>query len=134
MQTSRHLDVPPVVTYASTVLWNWKPLFLEEPIDNLENLSTLSTFTGSIDESWFYLVSVAIEARGAPVISQMLEAIAAARYNHSDIVTEALRSFAEVLDELGSLLTRMYENCDPHVFYHRIRPFLAGGKNMADAG
>jgi len=28
----------------------------------------------------------------------------------------------------------MYENCDPHVFYHRIRPMLAGGKNMADAG
>jgi len=28
----------------------------------------------------------------------------------------------------------MYENCDPHVFYHRIRPFLAGSKNMADAG
>jgi indoleamine 2,3-dioxygenase len=28
----------------------------------------------------------------------------------------------------------MYENCDPHVFYHRIRPFLAGGKNMSEAG
>lgn len=134
LQTSRHLDVPSVVTYASTVVWNWKPLFAHEPIDNLENLSTLATFTGSLDESWFYLVSVAIEARGAPVISQMLDAIAAARYNHSETVVEALRSFAETLDQLGSLLTRMYENCDPHIFYHRIRPFLAGGKNMADAG
>ncbi len=28
----------------------------------------------------------------------------------------------------------MYENCDPHVFYHRIRPFLAGSRNMKDAG
>lgn len=123
-----------MVTYASTVLWNWKPLFLNEPIDNLENLATLATFTGSLDESWFYLVSVAIEARAAPMISCMLEAVDAARYNHSDIVIEALRECAEILDELGSLLTRMYENCDPHVFYHRIRPFLAGSKNMADAG
>src|SRR5205823_4702295 len=46
----------------------------------------------------------------------------------------SLRSFAERLDELGSILQRMYENCDPHVFYHRVRPFLAGSKNMADAG
>ncbi len=116
------------------VLWNWKPLFTNEPIDNLENPSTLLTFTGSLDESWFYLVSVAIEARGAPIIPMMLEAMAAARLGDSATVTECLRSFAERLDELGSLLQRMYENCDPQVFYHRIRPFLAGGKNMADAG
>jgi indoleamine 2,3-dioxygenase len=28
----------------------------------------------------------------------------------------------------------MNESCDPTVFYHRIRPFLAGSKNMAEAG
>ncbi|KAL9096030.1 MAG: hypothetical protein Q9165_001552 [Trypethelium subeluteriae] len=134
LATCIHLELPPVATYAGVCLWNWKPLFDDEPIDNLENLSTLQTFTGSIDESWFYLVSVAIEARGAPIIPLMLSAIAAARQNDTFIVTECLRSFAERLDELGSLLQRMYESCDPHVFYHRIRPFLAGSKNMADAG
>lgn len=64
----------------------------------------------------------------------MLNAIAAARLRDSRTVTECLHTFAERLDELGSLLVRMYESCDPHVFYHRIRPFLAGSKNMADAG
>jgi indoleamine 2,3-dioxygenase len=64
----------------------------------------------------------------------MLQAMAAVRRNDSRFVVEALHTFAERLDELGTLLTRMYENCDPHVFYHRIRPFLAGSKNMADAG
>ena len=64
----------------------------------------------------------------------MLKAIAAARRNDSRTVITCLRSFAERLDELGSILQKMYENCDPHVFYHRIRPFLAGGKNMAEAG
>ena len=64
----------------------------------------------------------------------MLSAIAAARINDSRTVTECLHVFAERVDELGSILQKMYENCDPHVFYHRIRPFLAGGKNMADAG
>ncbi|GAB7350346.1 hypothetical protein MBLNU459_g0977t1 [Dothideomycetes sp. NU459] len=134
MTICRRLELPPVATYAGVVLWNYRPLFADEPIDSLENLATLTTFTGSLDESWFYLVSVAIEARGAPIIPLMLHAIQAARKGDKYTVIECLRSFAERLDELGSLLVRMYENCDPHVFYHRIRPFLAGSKNMADAG
>lgn len=131
---SAHLEVPPVATYAGLCLWNFKPLFVDEPIDNLENLSTLTTFTGSIDESWFYLVSVAIEARGGPIIPLMLHAIAAARANDSTTVTRCLQSFAERLDALATLLQRMNDGCDPHVFYNRIRPFLAGSKNMEAAG
>ena len=94
----------------------------------------MTTFTGSCDEQWFYLVSVAMEARGGPIISLMLQAIEAARAEDTETVVLRLRRSAEILDELGSLLVRMYENCDPHVFYHRIRPFLAGSKNMRDAG
>lgn len=123
-----------MATYAGVCLWNFKPIFTDESVDSLENLATLSTFTGSLDESWFYLVSVAIEARGAPIIPIMLRAISAARVFDTQTVIECLHAFAERLDELGTLLQRMYENCDPHVFYHRIRPFLAGSKNMADAG
>lgn len=129
-----HLELPPVATYAAVVLWNWKPMMLSEPIDNLDNIFTLHTLTGSLDESWFYLISTAIEAKSAPIIPMMLDAIEAARYNDIETVSSALRSFAERLDDLAILLQRMYENCDPHVFYHRIRPMLAGGKNMADAG
>ena len=107
---------------------------MDEHVDNLENLATLTTFTGSIDESWFYLVSVAIEARGAPILPLMLKAIKAARINDSQTVTDSLRIFAERLDDLGTLLKRIHESCDPQVFYHRIRPFLAGSKNMEEAG
>ena len=134
LKVCRYLELPPVATYSAVCLWNFKPIFNNEPIGTLDNLSTLATFTGSTDESWFYLVSVAIEARGAAIVPLMLDAIVAARADDSRTVTECLRIFAERLDELGSLLQRMYDNCDPHVFYHRIRPFLAGGKNMADAG
>jgi indoleamine 2,3-dioxygenase len=129
-----YLELPTVATYAGVCLWNFKPIFPEIGIYNLENLSTLATFTGSLDESWFYLVSVAIEAQGGSTIPLMLDAIKAARENDSLAVTVCLQEFAEILDELGTLLERMYENCDPHVFYHRIRPFLAGSKNMAEAG
>ena len=133
LQASDHLSLPPVATYSSLCLWNYKPIFLSDGLI-LENLSTLTTFTGSLDEQWFYLVSVAMEARGGPTIPLMLNAIDAARSGDSETVTKCLRIFAETLDELGSQLVRMYESCDPHVFYHRIRPFLAGSKNMKDAG
>ncbi|KAL2022255.1 hypothetical protein VTK56DRAFT_5865 [Thermocarpiscus australiensis] len=134
LKVSERLEVPPVATYAAVCLWNFKPLFMDEDIDNLENLATLCTFTGSLDESWFYLVSVAMEARGAPIIPLMLTAIAAARENDIPAVTRCLHAFAERLDDLTALLQRMHESCDPHIFYHRIRPFLAGSKNMAEAG
>jgi len=134
LETCDVLELPPVATYAGLVLWNWKPLFDSERTDTLSNLDMLHTFTGSMDEKWFYLVSVAIEARGAPLIPMMLDAIAAARRGDKTVVLESLRNFAERVDELGVLLTKMYDNCDPHVFYNRIRPYLAGSKNMADAG
>lgn len=134
LEVADHLEVPPVATYAAVCLWNFKPLFVDEDIESLDNLATLTTFTGASDESWFYLVSVAIEARGAPIIPLMLTAIAAAREDDARTVTRCLRAFAERLDDLGILLSRMHEQCHPTIFYDRIRPFLAGSKNMAEAG
>lgn len=133
LQVCDHLEVPPVATYAGLCLWNYRPIFRRDGL-TLENLSTLMTYTGSIDEQWFYLVSVAIEAKGGPTIPLMLKAMQAARDDDAQTVTECLCTLAETLDEIGSLLLRMYDSCDPHVFYHRIRPFLAGSKNMKDAG
>ena len=95
----------------------------------------LRPFTGSIDESWFYLVSVAIEARGALLFYRScLLPLKQLVMKDSATVTACLRAFAERLDDLGTLLQRMHESCDPQVFYHRIRPFLAGSKNMEEAG
>ncbi|PFH56639.1 hypothetical protein XA68_16207 [Ophiocordyceps unilateralis] len=134
LDIAAHLEVPPVATYAALCLWNFKPLFSDEPFDNLENLATVNTFTGSIDESWFYLVSVAIEARGAPILPLVLTAVTAARRGESATVARCLRAFAERLADLTTILQRMHESCDPRIFFHRIRPFLAGSKNMAEAG
>ena len=159
-----------MATYAGVCLWNFKPIFPDEPVDTLDNVATLVTFTGSLDESWFYLVSVAIEARGAPVISEMLAAIADHRDRHLDSVVH--QHLGHEAGNRGDEVERAVEPRHPaggqarflpapiaeqarrrvhatharrveiaqhdvrplHVFYHRIRPFLAGSKNMADAG
>jgi indoleamine 2,3-dioxygenase len=87
-----------------------------------------------MNESWFYLVSIVIEARGAPILPLMLGAMRAAQVGDVATVTESLQRFEQYLADLTATMQRIYESCDPFLFYHRIRPFLAGSKNMAEAG
>lgn len=138
---SKHLRLPPIATYAGLCLWNWQEIMplgdLEEYKDEesfLNNLKTINTFTGSLDESWFYLVSVYFEYKCAPCIRTGLNAIKYAREDKPEKVTECLKELAESIDYLGSVLMSMEEMCDPHVFYFKLRPYLAGWKNMTSAG
>ena len=135
------LELPPVATFAGVCLWNWRAVDVknptgntEYPIDDPARVAVLETFTGALDERWFYTISIAIEAQAGPAIPSMLSAIAAARAGDVATVTSSLQALAERLDAIGRTLARMPEHCDPRVFYHRIRPFLAGGRNMAAAG
>ena len=132
-KVSRELEVRPVCSHASVCLWNWRPIFANEPL-SLSNLSTLHTFTGSADESWFYLVSTAMESRGAPTLPIILTAIRNARQGNVRDVTYGLRALAIHIDDMAVALTRMHDKCDPHIFYNKVRPFLAGWRNMAEAG
>jgi indoleamine 2,3-dioxygenase len=79
-----------------------------------------------------------MEARGAAIIPTMLSALSALT-NHRGgpnlpAIAAALTSLTACIHSLGTLLARMDDHCRPAVFYHRIRPFLAGSKNMAAAG
>ncbi|ODV84656.1 hypothetical protein CANARDRAFT_8240 [[Candida] arabinofermentans NRRL YB-2248] len=138
LEVSQHLRLPPIATYAGLCLWNYKLILPSDSdddfVDFMDNIQTINTFTGSTDESWFYLVSVFFEYKGAPCITTGLDAIKYARSGNTDQVISSLQKLAELIDYLGSLLMKMEEMCDPHVFYFRLRPYLAGWKNMQDAG
>jgi indoleamine 2,3-dioxygenase len=121
-----------VATYASTCLWNFRSS--SNDLAHLDSLQALHTFTGTEDESWFYTVSVAMEAQGAYIIQIMLRALKAVKRRDYDTITLALDELSVCIRKIHALLERMYEKCDPMVFYYRIRPFLAGSKNMAAAG
>lgn len=134
MEISTRLRLPPTATYAALNLWNFTSLSKGSSLSDIENIKILHTFTNTPDEEWFYMISVAMEARGAEIMPIMVEAIDAVRSDNSQIVTEALIKFRTCVSEIGILLRRMNEQCRPDVFYNRIRPFLAGSKNMAAAG
>ena len=128
------MGLPPTATYATLVLWNYT--LKEQCCDQTEPmaLQSLQTITGTRDEEWFYLISVAVEAKGAPLILTMLGCMQAVLDNDVDTVISCLDSTTARIKELGALLARMHEHCDPQVFYHNIRPLLAGSKGMAAAG
>ncbi|KAG0024420.1 hypothetical protein BGZ80_003088 [Entomortierella chlamydospora] len=127
------LELQPVLTHAAVVLWNWRLLYKDGPRD-LSNLNTLATLSGSSDESWFYLVTTAIEATGAPVLSKILNAIQLVRDEDTAGLVQELHGIRGIIEELVAVLRRMFERCDPYVFYWKVRPYLAGWENMAEAG
>ena len=96
-----------------------------------EDLEAQFTFTGADDESWFYVVLVAIEARGGPIICSALLAFELVAADKSLELTECLQKMAAQIHGLGDILPRMYERNDPHFFFNRIRPFLSGSKGVA---
>ncbi|KAH9051924.1 Indoleamine 2,3-dioxygenase [Lactarius vividus] len=134
LEVCAQLQLPPVITYSDDVLYNWA---LKDPSAKpklaLDNLRSLTLFTGMRDEEEFYLTSARIELRGVDALEIMRmtmdelfvgDALAARR------ITHYLQSLARVLDDLARLLLAIRDGCDPDTFYHSIRPWFNG----ADSG
>lgn len=133
LETSEHLEVNPIATYATLNLWNWRAID-DADITQPDNLVALQTATGTDDESWFLIISCAMEARAGPLIDRMLGAMEAVHLDDVPTIIDALDYFAQSMEDIRRLLERMDERCNPQVFYHTIRPFLAGSMNMEAAG
>ncbi|ORY39073.1 Indoleamine 2,3-dioxygenase [Rhizoclosmatium globosum] len=123
LQVCDKLDVKPIISYAGVELYNFKLLDPTAPWD-LSNLSILHTFSGGMDEAWFFLVSIAIEPLALLLFLQLSR--------HCTQLKEALTSIAEVTEKLKGILVRMYEKTDAHVFFNRVRPYMNGWENSED--
>jgi indoleamine 2,3-dioxygenase len=126
--------VNPVATYAALNLWNYRVIGNDADLTNPDNLVALHTISGTDDESWFLMISNAMEARAGPLIHAMLDAMQGAEFEDAPTVIQCLQYFKESMDAISRLLARMDERCNPQIFYHTIRPFLAGSMNMESAG
>ncbi|PVU86715.1 hypothetical protein BB559_005222 [Furculomyces boomerangus] len=133
-QVSEYLGLNPVTSYASLVLWNWKTMDKTEDMMSLDNLTTIFNFTGSPDEVWFDLISTAIEVKGGKVIYCAGKIIRSIQSNNLDGVVEGIDELSKGLKESTKILTRMYEKCDPYIFFHKIRPYLAGWDGIETNG
>jgi len=127
-EVAKKMGRPPVLSYESYALDNWQRIDPNGPIE-MGNIALLQNFLGGIDEEWFVIVHVDIEAKAA----QGLNAIAAGR---RAVVAGDAAALVAALKELGcslggmyGSLCRMVEHCDPFVYFHRVRPYIHGWKN-----
>ncbi len=132
LSLAKVLDVPPVLTFSDTVLYNWSPKTTPATTSQIPDISDIRSqtlFTGLKDEEEFYLCSARIELRGVEVLELMRmtmdeifvgDAIAARR------IREYLVTIASVIDELKALLLDVKNGCNPDIYYNQVRPWFRG--------
>lgn len=125
---AQRLGRPPVLSYASYALDNWRRLDRSQPIA-LDNIVLLQNFLGGMDEEWFVVVHVQIERHAGPALAGLLQAMNGAALDRASEVLLGLQALASAQTEMRDTLLRMKERCDPYVYYTRVRPYIHGWKN-----
>ncbi len=122
---AERLGRPPIITHASVVLHNWRRI---DPNDGIhaDNLACIQHFMGGMDEQWFFTATAALEGIGAPALLPLAQAKDAAANGDIAQVTALLTTVSQVFADVNAALLRIYEKCEPFIFYTRIRPFLTG--------
>jgi indoleamine 2,3-dioxygenase len=122
--TSTHIGVLPAATYAAIALYNYVLKDPSKPIAP-ENLQAALTFTGTSQESWFFMVHILEEAEAAPGLQAIISGYKAMASNDNKSLVTCLETITQSLRNMKSILKKMYERCDPSFFYNKIRPFLS---------
>ncbi len=125
---SERLGRPPVLSYASYALDNWRRLDPQGEIA-LGNIALLQNFLGGIDEEWFILIHVDIEAKAAPALMAIPRAQTAVAEGDAQELERQLSLIEAALSRMYTTLDRMPQHCDPYIYYHRVRPYIHGWKN-----
>ena len=100
LQVSLLLDMPPLLTYPDTTLYNYAPIIERgAPVPHLDNITNQTTFTETTDEVEFYITSARIELRGVAVLNIVKASMDA-------VLNGDIQAVAEQL--LGSLVHRKF--------------------------
>ena len=119
---------PAILSYATYALDNWRRLDPTAPV-KLGNIALLQNFLGGIDEEWFIVVHVDIEAKASAAIAALPRAQASAEAGDVDGVTSQARIVRDSIRAMYATLLRMPDHCDPYIYYQRVRPYIHGWKD-----
>lgn len=122
------LGRPPVLSYASYALWNWQRIDSSGPIA-LGNIALQQNFLAGVDEEWFILIHIDIEAKAAKAITSIPEALTARDQNDIQNMIVVLKNISTSLNAINATMDRMPEHCDPYIYYNRVRPYIHGWKD-----
>lgn len=127
-QISQQLHRPPVLSYASYALDNWIRIDKSQAIE-ISNIKIAQNFLGGLDEDWFILIHIDIEARAAPALAAIPLLLQGIDREHLSMVGEALEAIKGAWININKTMSRMPEACDPYIYYRRVRPYIHGWKN-----
>lgn len=129
-EIARKLKRHPILSYASYCLTNWRRIDPDKPIalGNIELLQHFSAGEYAVDEAWFILVHVDIEAKAAKAVEAIREYPSVVLAG-GDIGT-ILRTIHKSLFEINKTMGRMTEQCRPEVYFNRVRPYIFGFENV----
>lgn len=127
-RVAKKIGRPPVLSYASYALYNWHRIDSDRPVE-LGNIALLQNFLGGLDEEWFILIHIDIEAKAAPGLKAIQSAQTAVAKNDKKKLISHLQTMSESLDAMCKTLERMPEHCDPYIYFNRVRPYIHGWHN-----
>lgn len=127
-EVAQQLGRPPVLSYASYAIDNWRRIDPAGPID-LSNIAIVQNFLGGVDEDWFIAIHVDIEYKAGRILRHIGPALDAAARQNAPALGGNLSEIAHGIEALVEALKRMPDRCDPYVYYHRVRPYIHGWKN-----
>jgi indoleamine 2,3-dioxygenase len=122
---------PPILSYPSYCLYNFSLINNRKPA-YLDNIEIVQNFLGGIDEDWFILIHVDIEAHAAQAIRAIPDLLENATKNDIIGLEKGLKQVYQSLAAMNKTMNRMPENCDPYIYYTRVRPYIFGTKNNPD--
>lgn len=128
VKVAEMVGMPPILVYATYNMYNWRRIDSTKPIE-LGNIVCLQNFLGGMDEEWFRLIHVEIEAKAAHAVAQLPALQQAVTKEDVDTVTAYLTDIAAALADMQLTLQRTDEKCDPYVYYKRVRAPMAGWRN-----
>eukprot|EP00834_Sanchytrium_tribonematis_P007263 NODE_634_length_5185_cov_0.548565.p1 type:complete len:411 gc:universal NODE_634_length_5185_cov_0.548565:2939-1707(-) len=131
LQTCKILGMMPTACFGSVCIWNVKPR--DDNNYNLDNMECVNIFTDTVDESHFYLVSSAIETRGVETISRIEELVNPTHNQSRQEILSILLEINKDINDFSDILVRMYEKCDPEIFFTQVRHYMNGSIHLDGA-
>jgi indoleamine 2,3-dioxygenase len=122
------LGQQPLLQYSGYVLDNWGLLDPAKSV-SLDNIYMIQKFAAGTDEAWFVLVHVAIEAKAGEALALYGPLIDAAAGGEADRAQVLLQQIVGVWAEINAVFDRMPEQCDPYIYFRRVRPYIHGWKD-----
>lgn len=127
------LGQQPLLQYSQYVLDNWAMLDADKPVA-LDNIYMIQKFAGGTDEAWFVLIHVAIEAQAGQALALFAPLIEAAHMRDADTARALLERIVAVWEGINAIFHRMPEQCDPYMYFQRVRPYIHGWKDNPALG